>query len=166
MTFEHAKAFEPLAADLKLRTIHRLELRVTRVGVADEAAPYCKILRSSPDVAQLAITLIGSAASEVLLVFHLSARNQVTGYSEVARGGINACSLDARDVFRAAILDGANGIILAHNHPSGDTTPSDADRSLTRTMAAAGKLLGISLLDHVIVASDGPSYSFLDHSEL
>jgi len=115
--------------DMSVHTIHRLELRVTRSGVAEAEVAYCKTFSSSRDVAQLAAALIGSAATEVVLVFHLS-----SSWPTIIRA-VRRCRVRA-------------------------------DRSITRCLRDAGKLLGMPLLDHVIVASDGPYYSFLDRAEL
>jgi hypothetical protein len=78
----------------------------------------------------------------------------------VARGGVNACSACPREIFRAAIVDGAHAIVMAHNHPSGDASPSSEDVEITKCVKKAGALLGIQLLDHVIVTAGGELYSF------
>jgi DNA repair protein RadC len=76
---------------------------------------------------------------------------EIIGYTETARGSIDRCPVDPRCVFRAAITAGALAIIVAHNHPSGDRSPSREDRRLTERLRAGTELLGIGLLDHVIV---------------
>jgi DNA repair protein RadC len=146
--------------EARFETINRFQLRVTRVAVGEDVAPYGRLLNSSEEVGRLAKSLIGSASAEVLLAFHLSSRLTVTGFTEVARGGVNACSACPREIFRAAIVDGAHAIVLAHNHPSGDASPSSADVEITKRVKKAGALLGIQLLDHVIVAAGGQMYSF------
>jgi DNA repair protein RadC len=69
----------------------------------------------------------------------------------VTRGIVDASLVHPREVFRAAVAESASGVILVHNHPSGDPAPSLEDRAVTRQMAAAGKALGIPVLDHVVV---------------
>ena len=98
---------------------------------------------------------------EVFIVVAIDARNKIIGWSEVARGGVSACPVKPGDIFRFAILCGANGIICLHNHPSGDPTPSADDLSITDKIQKASWLIGIKLLDHVIIAEDG-YYSFHD----
>lgn len=72
--------------------------------------------------------------------------------TEVMTMGTEQCTIvDARGVFRRALLLNASGVLVAHNHPSGDVRPSDADRSVTRALIEAGRLLGISVLDHLVV---------------
>ena len=70
-------------------------------------------------------------------------------------GIMDASIIHPREVFRLAILTGAHRIILSHNHPSGDTEPSDEDMKITRQLQEAGKLIGIEVLDHVIVGKRG-----------
>jgi DNA repair protein RadC len=79
----------------------------------------------------------------------------------VAEGGLDECGVSPRDVFRPLLRTGACSCILAHNHPSGEPEPSSQDRLLTLRMAEAGRLLGLRVLDHVIIAAAG-WYSFRD----
>ena len=72
----------------------------------------------------------------------------------VTKGLLDASLVAPREVFRAAILEAAAGVILVHNHPSGDPTPSAEDRAVTRQLVAAGTLLDIPVYDHVIIAGD------------
>jgi DNA repair protein RadC len=92
---------------------------------------------------------------ECLYVAFLNTRRRVTGYMMVGMGTLNAIQTHAREVFRAAIVAAADAIVLVHNHPSGETAPSDGDIKVTREMIAAGKLLKIELLDHVILGDVG-----------
>jgi DNA repair protein RadC len=75
----------------------------------------------------------------------------------VAQGGLHGCALTPGDVLRPAVRDGGSAFVLVHNHPSGDPVPSREDVAMTRLVAAAGELLGVPLLDHVIVARGGES---------
>ncbi len=81
----------------------------------------------------------------------LSVKNEVMSIENVSVGGISASPAHPREVFSPAILKGANSVILAHNHPSGDPEPSPADESLTRRLCEAGRTLGINVLDHIII---------------
>jgi DNA repair protein RadC len=106
-----------------------------------------------------------SQTVETLYVAFLDTRNRIIGEQEVARGTLNQITVHPRDIFQAAILANCTSILLAHNHPSGDCTPSKEDRALTQQVAQAGELLGIQVLDHVIIG-DPESYSFLEAGEL
>lgn len=144
-----------------LKTIKRLTIHCVREAVT----PYNRVLSSSPHVAQLAHDIVGKLDVEVVLVFLLDAKNCVTGYSEVARGGATASVLHAREVFRLAVLEGAVSIIVVHNHPSGDPHPSESDNAVTERLAEAARVLDIALLDHVIVGGDN-HYSYRDHQRI
>ena len=132
-------------------TIKNYELRVRRVKLADAGAPYGEQVSAPDDVTRIAQILIGDCAQELFYAFHLDIKNRVLGFSEVGRGGIDMCPVDLRAVFRTAIALGSSGLIAAHCHPSGDPTPSREDIDLTERLKAAGELLGIPVLDHVIV---------------
>ena len=84
----------------------------------------------------------------------------VLAYHELSRGTVDATLLHPRDVFKIALLANATVVIVGHNHPSGDTTPSADDRAVTTRIVAAGTTLGIELIDHIIVSTDGSYFSF------
>ena len=88
---------------------------------------------------------------EVFCVLLLDAQHKCFAKIEVSRGIINSTLVHPREVFRLAIAMNATSIILAHNHPSGDTTPSPDDRAITSQLVAAGRLLDIPVHDHIIV---------------
>jgi DNA repair protein RadC len=97
--------------------------------------------------------------SEVFIVLCLTTKCHVIAYHEVGRGTLDTVLVNPREVFKAAVLANAAAIVVAHNHPSGDPTPSPDDMDVTRRLAAAGGVLGIAVLDHIIVG-DGRYYSF------
>ncbi len=88
-------------------------------------------------------------------VMLLNTKNQVLKIETVSVGSLNASVVHPRECFKLAVAASANGIICAHNHPSGDPTPSQEDRDLTRRLVEAGDVLGIQLLDHVILGGHG-----------
>lgn len=91
--------------------------------------------------------------------------NRVLGLVEISSGGISGTVADPKLIFAAALKSGASGIILAHNHPSGTLSPSQADLDLTRKISAGGKLLEIQILDHVILTAHS-YYSLADEGLL
>lgn len=118
----------------------------------DEAsAPVGDVVNDPRSAATVARAVVGSEITECVLVIFLDARHRVTGYAEVARGTINASRLAPRDVLVPALLANAAAIAIAHNHPSGDPSPSRADRLVTVALRDAAELVGLQLLDHVIV---------------
>lgn len=91
----------------------------------------------------------------------VNCKNQPYGRMLISMGTATHCLVNAREVLRPCILANATGFICSHNHPSGQTQPSRADIQVTRQLREAGKIMGISLLDHVIVGDPGmPIYSF------
>lgn len=103
-------------------------------------------------------------AEESLYLVTLDAANQVTGLFEVSRGSLNASIVHPREVFKRAILQNANSIILVHNHPSGNVEPSKEDIEITERLIEAGKLLNIPVLDHIIIG-DGDYTSLRNKHE-
>ena len=98
---------------------------------------------------------------EQFKVLYTNKGNRVLGILELSTGGISATVADPKLIFVAALKAGASGIILSHNHPSGNLKPSQRDIDLTRKIKEGGKLLEIQLLDHLIITSEG-YYSFAD----
>ena len=96
----------------------------------------------------------GALAQEQLRVLLLNTRNQVTGQRIVYQGNVNSSVVRPAEVLRHAIIDCATSIIIVHNHPSSDPTPSGADVSITKDIYEGAKLLGIDLLDHVVIGGD------------
>ena len=88
---------------------------------------------------------------EYFYVVFLDAKNGIKGYSLVTIGLVDRTQVHAREVLRGAVLQGSSRILLAHNHPSGDCTPSALDIATTRQLVEAGKIVGIEVLDHVII---------------
>ena len=103
---------------------------------------------------------LSELAEEVFILMCLDTKNKVTGLFKVSQGSLNASIVHPREVFKRALMQNANSIILAHNHPSGDTTPSSEDISITKRLNEAGNLLGVNVLDHIIVGANGKYKSF------
>ncbi|MFA6547398.1 MAG: DNA repair protein RadC [Candidatus Magasanikbacteria bacterium] len=91
---------------------------------------------------------------EHFVIFYLDTRNQEIQREIISVGTLNANLVHPREVFEPAIVHSAAQIIVAHNHPSGDTTPSEEDIAITKRLAQAGEILGIELLDHVVVGKE------------
>ncbi len=89
-------------------------------------------------------------AREHLVAIYLDSRHRPIGDAVVSIGTANSTAAHPREVFQMAVALGACAVVIAHSHPSGDVSPSDADLQVTRRLAAAGRLLGIELLDHIV----------------
>ena len=115
---------------------------------------------STPAASAAALAaLLQDEPGEVFAILCLSTKHRVIAYHEVSRGTLDATLVHPREVFTAALLSNAASIILTHNHPSGDPTPSPDDQQLTRRLVDAGRLIGVDVLDHIIVG-DGRYFSF------
>jgi len=119
-----------------------------------------RVLISEPrDVALLLTPEFGARTQEHFGIVLLDARHRVRRTRVLSIGSIDGTYVHPREVFAEAVTSGAKAIVLFHNHPSGDPTPSGDDLALTRRLEAAGELVGIEVLDHVIVANNS-YYSF------
>lgn len=98
---------------------------------------------------------IAGNKKEHFVVFYLDSRNQEIARETVGIGTLNESLVHPREVFEPAVRHSAAGVIIAHNHPSGDPDPSEEDRRVTARLAEAGKLLGIDLVDHVVIVRTG-----------
>ena len=91
---------------------------------------------------------------EEFLVVPLGGKNQILGFHVVSVGTLTASLVHPREVYKIALLANAAAVIVVHNHPSGDPTPSAEDVAITRRLREAGQLLGVSLLDHVVIGDE------------
>ena len=107
---------------------------------------------SPEDIARVLRSLgLQNEEQEHFLTIILDVKHQIKGFYTVTIGLIDRSQVHSREVFRNAIIQGASRVILTHNHPSGDPTPSAQDIACTRDIVAAGKVIGIEVLDHVII---------------
>ena len=118
-------------------------------------------IRGPQDVHRLLHLRASQELGEVFYLITLNAQAAVVGLHEVTRGTLTSSLVHPREVFIRAIADCAAGIIVAHNHPSGDATPSQDDRAVTRQLVEAGKLLNLPVYDHVVIGN-GRYFSFAE----
>ena len=113
-----------------------------------------KKLSSHDDVAGVLKTYLDGADREHFCIALLDRKGHIIGLNTVSIGGLHSSIVHPREVFKPALILGAASIILCHNHPSGDTTPSKEDLEVTNRLIEAGKIMGIEILDHVIIGDD------------
>lgn len=116
-------------------------------------------IRNPQDVWKLLKSRMENELQETFVVVSLDSQSHVLGVTEVTRGILNSSLVHPREVFRIAIALGAAGIIVAHNHPSGNPTASNDDRAVTRQLVDAGKVIDIPVYDHIIIG-DGRYSAF------
>jgi len=137
--------------------------RVARIGAALElgrrvAALAVTATEPVHDPASLAMRLIaryGHSVQEILGAIFLDSRNRIISEREIFVGSMRTAAVSPRDVFRFALEDHAASIIVFHNHPSGDPSPSPDDLQFTRKLVEAGRVMDVEILDHIIVAASG-----------
>ncbi|PHV69764.1 DNA repair protein RadC [Sporanaerobium hydrogeniformans] len=122
-------------------------------------------IQSTSDADELVRQFLDELDREAMIVVALNTKSEPTCLQVISIGSLSASIVHPREVFKVAILSNAYSILLAHNHPSGDTTPSQEDIKLTKRIKNASDIMGISLLDHLIIGSDG-YYSFKENGEL
>jgi DNA repair protein RadC len=140
-----------------------------KVGAAFELArrrirPEGVAIRGPRDVLPLVSHLLEKKQEHVLTI-SLNGAHEVIRARTITIGLLTSCQVHPREVYSGALRDAASAIILVHNHPSGDPTPSEEDRRVTEQIKAAGSILGMRLVDHLIVAKRG-HYSFQEHGRL
>lgn len=106
------------------------------------------------DVAKLVLDELRMLRQEVLILINLDTKNKVISKKEIFKGGLNSSLVHPREIFREAVKDSAASIIICHNHPSGDPTPSRDDINITTRLKECGKMMGIELLDHLIIGDN------------
>lgn len=125
----------------------------------------------SADVVTFMRPLLQGTLQEELWVLNTNIKHRILSSTKVFIGTADRSMVHIRDVFRKAILENASGIIVVHNHPSGDPRPSNQDKEITETVKKAGEIIGISLIDHIIIgaksnARNTDHYSFRESSDL
>ncbi len=115
-------------------------------------APGARVrIRTPQDAAAFLMPSYGARPTELFGVVLLDSQHRVLRTTVLTMGTLNATIVEPRDVFREALLGSAAALVLFHNHPSGDPTPSADDEALTRRLAAAGVLMGVQVVDHIVI---------------
>lgn len=129
--------------------------------VKERKIPYHTDKTANPKVAvEIIRNHIDDSDREMFVAMALDTRNNCIGISTIAVGNLDSAIVHPREVLKFAILANAASLIFAHNHPSGDPSPSDDDYKLTTRLIQAADIVGIDVLDHIILGSEGRLYSF------
>ena len=138
-----------------------------RVTLVREGCSHTDVkhIHAPEDVHNIIAAEYADAVVETAMMLALDTKNKVIGIFEISRGSLNASIIHPRDVFQRAILVNAASVILVHNHPSGDPTPSPEDVMLTKKLVEAGRVMDIAVLDHVI-CGEGKYASLRERGEL
>jgi len=128
-------------AEIGRRLYKRVDAGLAVIRTAEDVYEYLKDMRALP--------------KEQLRGLYLDTHNRVIHQEVISMGTINSNIVHPREVFRPALEYGAAAVVLAHNHPSGVSTPSAADIDITRQLVSAGRIIGINLMDHVVITEEG-----------
>jgi DNA repair protein RadC len=143
------KAYERLQASIELgRRINETRMQydlITRISSSSDAIEYCRVHFRR---------LITDALQEEFHVITLDTKNRILRPHQITVGTLDASLVHPREVFRPAIKDAASSILLVHNHPSGDATPSREDYQVTDRLTDVGKTIGIDVLDHIVLGKE------------
>ena len=146
-----AALLEALRANLNL--LGELAVRYD-VETRPEGPEDLPVISCPEDVRRLLGPEMAPLAQEQLRVLLLNTKNQVMGQRVIYQGNVNSSMIRPAEVLRPAVMEAVPSIIVSHNHPSGDPTPSPEDAAITGKLFQAAKLLGIELLDHVVIGGD------------
>ena len=138
-----------------LRLLHELTLRYGVESQPAGAETDRPTIHCPDDVRRLLAPEMAGLAQEQVRVLLLDSRHQVVGQRVIYQGNVNAAMVRPAEVLRPAVVAAIPHVIICHNHPSGDPTPSADDTALTRQMVEAASLLGIQIVDHVVIGGDG-----------
>lgn len=178
---EHGTEQDLFAPDQEAVVIGRPTLKPTEPTRRAIGVPRCRLhlvreesseyvaasqQQNAANLARFLAPMLDGEAVEVVLVVALDTKLFPIGVMEIGRGTINQSLLSAASVYRFALLANAFAVVVAHNHPSGDPTPSRPDHIITSQIRRAGELLGIKLADHIIIGSESRFYSFADAGTL
>ena len=158
MSLKDLQTFKGIGEAKAISVIAALELGRRRKEKGMERRPR---ITSSTDAFELLYPFLADLNHEEFFIVLLDRANHVIESVRISQGGVAGTVADAKIIFRSALERLASGIILAHNHPSGNLNPSQADIQLTKNLKTSGKLLEISVLDHLIIAENS-FYSFAD----
>lgn len=160
--YEYLSSFKGIGEAKAVNIMAAMELSRRRKS---EDAPERPQITSSNAAAAILMPLLGDLDHEEFWILLLNRNNKVIHRFMTSKGGLTATVIDVRTILKTAIDRLATSMILSHNHPSGNLTPSDADMQITRKLKEAGKIMDIQVLDHVIVSHYG-YYSFADNGLL
>jgi len=158
LTVKELTKFKGIGEAKAITIVAAMELARRRKDTADDEKPF---IQTSKSAFELLYPYLGDLPHEEFFILLVNRANRVLKIERVGMGGVTGTVADLRIMFKSAIEHLATGIILAHNHPSGQLRPSDADIQLTKNVKEAGKILTIDLLDHIIIGNK-KYFSFAD----
>lgn len=155
---------EEIPPENKKITIRSIEARFRREVIREDAPKWVSMRFTAPQQIFEMFHDLRLEAKEHFIALHLDGKNRISCFDRVSVGSLNQSIVSMRELFKTACISSAASILVLHNHPTGDPTPSREDLDITRRIKESGDLLGIKLLDHIII---GDSYlSFVERGLL
>ncbi|PIE69314.1 MAG: hypothetical protein CSA21_02565 [Deltaproteobacteria bacterium] len=145
------------STQLFFQLLEECRIRTTQTPITDKA-----VVSSPDDVSEMVIARLGRCEHEEFWVILVDTKNRLQGFEKVSTGTIDQAPVFPREIMTLALEHRSSGIILVHNHPGGDPTPSSHDIKLTKRLQQVGQAMGVRILDHLIVAENN-AYSFREH---
>ncbi|MDB1949625.1 DNA repair protein RadC [Clostridium tertium] len=141
---------------MKNKVLNRKRVDIVSIKMVKESSFFYRNrkVNSPSDAIELFRGFLSESDREQFIVCCMDTKNQPTFVNVVSIGTLNSSLVHPREVFKVAILGNSASIIVAHNHPSGDPTPSKEDITITARLKEAGKIIGIDILDHLIIGED------------
>jgi len=148
-TKQYESKFKCLEDQILERAAEIMQQRYTRLGALNSPSTAIDFLKAK----------LGAYEREVFAALYLDSQNRIIDYQELFFGTINAASVYPREVVKSVLNKNATSVIFAHNHPSGDPTPSQADKLITKKLESALALIDVTVLDHIIVGETCVSFA-------
>ena len=157
-----------MAATTNKETEIQKGLKLVKIRLVKEKTMFrSRMIRNSDDAVEAMRDELAGYDREVFCILNLKTDGSVINMNIVSQGTLNSSLISPREVFKSSILSNAAGIIMLHNHPSGNVQPSPEDYDATKRMVECGKMLDIAVVDHIVVGAEtGLAYSFKAHDEL
>jgi len=163
LSIHEIKKIHGIGSAKAVTIVAAVEIARRREGEVDDDE---EVILSSRDAQKALIPMLRDKQHEEFCILLLNRRNKILVKERISMGGMTATQVDVRKIMKMALDTRALGIILGHNHPSGNLKPSDSDIALTRQIFKAAALFDIRLLDHVIISQNSSYYSFQDEGIL
>lgn len=160
MTAGKVFADKPVSAKPKTIKLKQIKAVYETLAIKEEHNQYLKPFTrfTSPEQVFDTFSFLRQETKEYFYSIHLDGKNRICCVDEVSVGSLNQSVVHPREVFKTALLSSAAAIILLHNHPSGDPTPSREDMEITRRLREVGELIGVKVLDHIIIGDSFVSF--------
>ena len=150
---------EPVPPVTKRIMVRSIEARYRNEVVRDDAPEWVSMRFTKPEQVYEMFRDLRRETKEHFVVLHLDGKNRIVCIDHISLGSLNQSIVHPREVFKTALLSSAAALILIHNHPTGDPSPSREDMEITRRLKEAGELLGITVLDHIVIGERYLSFS-------